>query len=558
LTPLEPGSEVVVAGYRVGGLLRRHSPDDAVYAAIEVESDRPVELRVITAGDDPERHARFMSDSALLVALQHPNLPEVLGAGEAEEGLFLATEELEGRPLSELARDGGLPPMRAVRLLGDVADALDSAHAEDLVHGDVSAGNVIVVERRVENAYLVDFLLGRRTSGGPGAATPAGDVRGLARTLSEAVSGDIPEELERLIARTISTPQGTAGEFIANAARSLVAAPQRAPEPRPVPEPRAPEPAQGVPSWAAAPAPPAPAKGGRLRAALSATMPALVAGLVVLAAAAGGYLLSQQSGDEDSGASAGSASGIELTLPDGWATTAGAGRIPGVPLDEPVVAGPGGDAAALVAGRVRGLLGSVYPADLVRRVDRTPPEPRAVRLANAEGLRFAGLAARGGRITLFVVPTSAGTVAAACAEGSASAACERAVASLDLQDAEASSIQAGERFGRRMEGILAGLERRRGATLRRLSSAATSGEQARAAAAVESAYRSARGSLARAQAPPAAATAQERLEAELGGVQRAYDRLAAAARRRARAAYRSARREAVRAEVRLRATLRGI
>jgi hypothetical protein len=227
-----------------------------------------------------------------------------------------------------------------------------------------------------------------------------------------------------------------------------------------------------------------------------------------------------------------------MTLPAGWAQAGDVPRVPGLELDPAVAAGPRGAAPGIVAGRLTGLQGSIHPAAVAERIDARPPQPGRVALGEFEGLRWTGLEGRdGGRLTLFVVPTSAGTLAAACPEPAAPQ-CGPAAASLTLEGAGPSSIAAATRFADRLDSILAGLSRRRAALGKRLRSAGLSGGQAQAAAELARAHRSARAALERAAAPPAAEEAAARLGAALQRLERAYTRLAAAARRRSREAFR--------------------
>ena len=84
---------------------------------------------------------------------------DVYEVGDSPYGLFLAMRLVEGSTLAQLLRDGGLDAERALRLLGQVADALDAAHEAGLLHRDVKPRNVLVAED--DNAFLADFGLSR-------------------------------------------------------------------------------------------------------------------------------------------------------------------------------------------------------------------------------------------------------------------------------------------------------------------------------------------------------------------------------------------------------------
>ena len=68
---------------------------------------------------------------------------------------------VEGQTLTELLAAGPLAPARAVDIIGQVAAALDAAHAEGLVHRDIKPQNIIVTP--ADFAYLVDFGIAETT-----------------------------------------------------------------------------------------------------------------------------------------------------------------------------------------------------------------------------------------------------------------------------------------------------------------------------------------------------------------------------------------------------------
>ena len=130
-----------------------------VYRATELALDRPVALKLIApelAGDDSFRE-RFLRESRLAASIDHAGILPVYAAGEAEGELYLASRFVDGTDLHALLEDGPLPPERAVVLVGQVADALDAAHARGLVHRDVKPGNVLV--DTADHCYLSDFGL---------------------------------------------------------------------------------------------------------------------------------------------------------------------------------------------------------------------------------------------------------------------------------------------------------------------------------------------------------------------------------------------------------------
>ncbi|MBS1894137.1 MAG: protein kinase, partial [Actinobacteria bacterium] len=195
-----------------------------VYRATHLGLDRPVALKVIArelAGDSSFRQ-RFLRESRLAARLDHPSVVPVYDSREVDGELIVAMRLVEGGDLRGLIdRDGPLSPERATALLGQVAEALDAAHAAGIVHRDVKPHNVLVEGDR---AYLSDFGLAKslEDSGASGASVvgtaaymspeqwrgdavgPAGDVYSLGCVLYEAVTGVNP--MARADADPATTP----------------------------------------------------------------------------------------------------------------------------------------------------------------------------------------------------------------------------------------------------------------------------------------------------------------------------------------------------------------
>jgi hypothetical protein len=151
-------SSTVVAGYRIDGTLGEGGMG-TVYRATQLSLERVVALKVLTAelSADPAFRERFRREGLLQAALDHPHIVTVYEAGEAEGRLFLAMRMVEGPTLKDLIVRRQLDDRRALRLLTQVAEALDAAHAKGLIHRDVKPQNVLVGAG--DHAYLADFGL---------------------------------------------------------------------------------------------------------------------------------------------------------------------------------------------------------------------------------------------------------------------------------------------------------------------------------------------------------------------------------------------------------------
>jgi len=117
---------------------------------------------------DDRFRKRFEQESRMAASLDHPNIVPVFEAGEAEDGLlFIAMRLVEGDDLrTVLEREGPLAPERALGILGQVAAALDAAHARGLIHRDVKPGNILLLrdDESIPHVYLTDFGLTKRTA----------------------------------------------------------------------------------------------------------------------------------------------------------------------------------------------------------------------------------------------------------------------------------------------------------------------------------------------------------------------------------------------------------
>src|SRR3954447_17205008 len=156
-------SELVIgstfAGHVIRGVAGRGGMG-VVYRAVHVALKREVALKIIAPefSSDGDFRARFRREVESAAAVEHANVITVYHAGEEDGLLFVTMPFVAGTDLARLiAREGGLEPARAVRIVAQVADGLDATHALGLVHRDVKPGNVLIDDDG--RVLLTDFGL---------------------------------------------------------------------------------------------------------------------------------------------------------------------------------------------------------------------------------------------------------------------------------------------------------------------------------------------------------------------------------------------------------------
>src|ERR1700682_2658592 len=108
-----------------------------VYRARDSRLQRDVALKVLPDefARDPDRMARFRREAELLASLNHPHIAQIY----AVEENALVMELVEGETLK-----GPLPLDEALRIAGQIADALEAAHEKGIVHRNLKPANIMI------------------------------------------------------------------------------------------------------------------------------------------------------------------------------------------------------------------------------------------------------------------------------------------------------------------------------------------------------------------------------------------------------------------------------
>lgn len=154
-----------------------------VYRAAHPTLNTFVAIKILPAhlATAEEFRQRFVSESEMVVELQHPNIVRIYDYGEQDNTLYMVMEYLDGQDLGTLLKQRGRLPLSQIQdIVVQIAAALDYAHVQGVVHRDIKPSNVILetsTNGSKSRAVLMDFGIAKMINANT-AVTQAGNMLG--------------------------------------------------------------------------------------------------------------------------------------------------------------------------------------------------------------------------------------------------------------------------------------------------------------------------------------------------------------------------------------------
>lgn len=166
---LEPGS-ILNNTYQIEASIGRGGMGE-VFRAVNLVTHELVALKTIRPEftGDPKVVELFRREALALRKVHNPAVVDYEGVFASETGQFyLVMEFVDGPSLSSMLRQGPIAPDVVRRLRDRLAGGLSAAHAQGVIHRDLSPDNVILPGGRLEHAKLIDFGIAKQTEGPTG------------------------------------------------------------------------------------------------------------------------------------------------------------------------------------------------------------------------------------------------------------------------------------------------------------------------------------------------------------------------------------------------------
>lgn len=242
-----PGNEIIgrkLGDYTIIGILGQGGMAH-VYKGYDANLDRYAAVKVISPGtmmvdiEDKEYRERFLREARAIAKLSHPRIVSVYQFGRTDDNLYyMAMRFVDGEDLRQITkklqrRGERLGYPYVLKIIRDIASALDYAHQQGVIHRDIKPSNIMVTQdghgvltdfglalsvtdRTLGNAFGSAHYISPEQAISSDKATATSDLYSLGVVLYELLTGRIPFEGEstmNVALKHISDPPPSPGEF---------------------------------------------------------------------------------------------------------------------------------------------------------------------------------------------------------------------------------------------------------------------------------------------------------------------------------------------------------
>jgi serine/threonine protein kinase/outer membrane protein assembly factor BamB len=189
VAPEEPPPLTSFGNYAILGEIARGGIG-IIYRAQQRGLERIVALKVLQSGTSatPDQIKRFLHEAQAAAKLQHPNIVPIHDFGSQDGQHYFTMDFIEGESLADMLARGPLQPREALEIVQQVAEALDYAHEQGVVHRDIRPGNILL--DKAGRVKVTDFGLAKEVDRDQMHLTVTGQVMGTPRYMSpEQASG---------------------------------------------------------------------------------------------------------------------------------------------------------------------------------------------------------------------------------------------------------------------------------------------------------------------------------------------------------------------------------
>ena len=153
-----------------------------VFLAEDTSLHRKVALKFLPPEmqEDPVAHRRLLREAQSAAALDHPNICHINEVVEFEGRVFIVMEFVDGLTLQERLARGPLPLKEAIRIAGEIAEALEEAHEKTVIHRDLKPANIMLT--RKGHVKIMDFGLAKQLIPPGGIESQEKSITALTRT----------------------------------------------------------------------------------------------------------------------------------------------------------------------------------------------------------------------------------------------------------------------------------------------------------------------------------------------------------------------------------------